>query len=154
VGKVALVPLQPGDAAPDIRDGSPVDGPRIAFFYKVTCPTCQLSAPPAERFHRSFPGRFLGVGQDPEDRLQGFSSEYGLTFRAVSDAPPYELSNAYGVRTVPTLFLIEEGRVVETVESWDRDAWNALAVRMGELVGSAAEPVSTERDGLPPFRPG
>ncbi|MGH2686771.1 MAG: peroxiredoxin family protein [Actinomycetota bacterium] len=148
------MPLQHGDAAPEIPGAPPVDGPRVAFFYKVTCPTCQLSAPAAERFHRSFRGRLVGIGQDPADRLQHFAGEYGLTFDAVSDPPPYETSDAYGIRTVPTLFLVDDGRVVETVESWDRDGWNALAARMGELVGAPTQPVSTEHDGLPPFRPG
>ena len=148
------MPLQPGDAAPEIPGAPPVDGPRVAFFYKVTCPTCQLAAPAAERFHGAVSGRFVGVGQDPRERLESFAEEYGLTFQAISDAPPYDTSNAYGIRTVPTLFLVDDGRIVETVESWDRDAWNALAARMGELVGVPTEPVSTDRDGLPPFRPG
>ena len=148
------MPLQPGDAAPDIPGIPPADGPRVAFFYKVTCPTCQLSAPAAERFHDAFPGRFVGIGQDPAERLDRFAEEYALTFDAVTDEPPYETSDAYGIRTVPTLGLVDEGRVVETEESWDRDAWNALAARMGELAGAPTEPVSTERDGLPPFRPG
>ena len=148
------MPLQPGDAAPEIPGAPPVDGARVAFFYKVTCPTCQLSAPAAERFHRSFRDRFVGIGQDPEERLERFAEEYALTFDTISDEPPYETSDAYGITTGPTLFLVDDGRVVETVESWDRDAWNAMAARMGELVGIATEPVSTERDGVPPFRPG
>ncbi len=40
------------------------------------------------------------------------------------------------------------------VESWDRDGWNRVAAKAGELTGEAAEAVSWEGDGLPPFRPG
>ena len=147
-----MMPLATGELAPPIP--GELETPGVLCFYKVTCPTCQLAAPVAERFHRAFPGRFLGVGQDPDDRLQRFAEEYGLTFEAVGDDPPYELSNAYGIRTVPTLFLIEDGRVDQVVESWDRDAWNDLAVRLGEMTGTAAEPLSSAGDGLPPFRPG
>ena len=40
-----------------------------------------------------------------------------MGFRSVPDAPPYPASRAYGVRTVPTLFVIDErGIVVEAVE--------------------------------------
>ena len=148
-----MQPLQPGAPAPAIDDVE-VREPRVLFLYKVTCPSCQLSAPVAERLHRGFPGRLEGIGQDPPDALERFGAEYGTTFPSVSDAPPYEVSNAYGVRTVPTLFVVEDGTVTDTVESWDREAWNRLARDLGERTGEASEDVSWEGDGLPPFRPG
>jgi thiol-disulfide isomerase/thioredoxin len=124
------------------------------MFYKVTCPTCQMAAPVAERLARQFPDRFLGVGQDPREKLDQFAEELGTSFPAVADEPPYQLSNAYGVRTVPTLFVLDDGRVAEVVESWDRDGWNRAAAKLGALAGRPAESVSWEGDGLPPFRPG
>ena len=130
------------------------EGARVLFFYKVTCPTCQISAPVAERFHQQLGERFVGVGQDPREKLDQFAEELGATFSAVSDQPPYPLSDAYGIRTVPTVFVLDEGRVVDVVESWDRDGWNRLAAKAGELVGQPAETLSWEGDGLPPFRPG
>jgi thiol-disulfide isomerase/thioredoxin len=124
------------------------------MFYKVTCPTCQLAAPVAERFAASFPGRFLGVGQDPPEKLDRFAEDLGTSFASVPDEPPYEASNAYGVRTVPTLFVLDDGEVVDVVESWDRDGWNRAAARLADLTGQASEEVSSDGDGLPPFRPG
>jgi thiol-disulfide isomerase/thioredoxin len=124
------------------------------MFYKVTCPTCQMAAPIAERFHQAFPERFLGVGQDPREKLDQFAEELGTSFPSVSDEPPYEASNAYDIRTVPTVVLLDDGRVVDVVESWDRDGWNRLAAKMGGLTGSDPEALSWEGDGLPPFRPG
>jgi thiol-disulfide isomerase/thioredoxin len=124
------------------------------MFYKVTCPTCQIAAPVAERLAQQFPDRFLGVGQDPRDKLDQFAEELGTSFPAVADEPPYALSNAYGIRTVPTLFVLDDGEVVDVVESWDRDGWNRAAAKLGELTGQAAESLSWEGDGLPPFRPG
>ncbi len=64
------------------------------------------------------------------------------------------MSNAYGIRTVPTLFVLDGARVDRVVESWDRDGWNRAAARLGELAGVPIEAVSHEGDGLPPFRPG
>jgi hypothetical protein len=150
-----MTALPPGSAAPPIPGVSFADGPRALYFYKVTCPACQMSAPSAERFEHAYPGRIAGVGQDPPDRLQGFSDEWGVTFPSVPDHPPYEISNAYGIRVVPTLFLVSEGgTILESVESWDRDGYNGVSRRLAGLTGATYEEVSTPSDGLPPFRPG
>jgi thiol-disulfide isomerase/thioredoxin len=147
-------PLDQGAPAPPIPGIDLKDGPVAVFFYKVTCPTCQMAAPVAERLSRAHPERLVGVAQDPPERVEAFAREYGTTFHSVTDTEPYEASNAYGIRTVPTLFVIENHAVVDTVESWDRDGWNRVAAYLGTATGSPAEPVSTQGDGLPPFRPG
>ena len=143
-----MAPLQPGSPAEPIPGIRVEDGRRAVVFYKVTCPTCQLAAVPMERIYRAEPEAFTAVGQDPPDRLEEFGRTFRTTFPPVADTPPYPLSDAYGIRTVPTLFVLEEGRVADVVESWDRDGWNLAATR---LTGSS---VSEEGDGLPPFRPG
>jgi peroxiredoxin len=125
------------------------------FFYKVTCPTCQMAGPPMGSFARAHPGRVVGIGQDPPERLEEFSARYGVSFPSVPDLPPYELSAAFGVRTVPTTFLVgEDGVVLDVVEAWDRDGLNRLARRLSELTGSDYRPVSDHSDGLPAYRPG
>jgi hypothetical protein len=147
------VPLAPGSLAPPIT-GAPVgSGVRAVLFFKVTCPTCQLAGPPAERLARALPDGFVAIGQDPLDRLEAFRSEFG-DFPAIPEADPYPISEAYGIRTVPTLFVLDGGRVDDVVESWDREGWSRLAARLGELTGRQVEPPSVEGDGLPPFRPG
>jgi hypothetical protein len=144
-------PIPPGSPAPPIPGA---DHPGVLFFYKVTCPTCQLAAPVAERFASGIPGRFVGIGQDPREKLDQFAEELGTSFVAVPDEPPYPVSNAYGIRTVPTLYVLDGGMVVDVVESWDRDGWNRVARRAAELAGTEPAPVSHDGDGLPPFRPG
>jgi peroxiredoxin len=148
-----MPPLKPGTEAPEIP-GADREGARVLYFYKVTCPTCQISAPVAEKLHQRLGERFVGVGQDPREKLDQFAQELGPTFTAVPDEPPYPLSDAYGIRVVPTVFVLDNGKVVDVVESWDRDGWNRVAAKAGELTGEAAEAVSWEGDGLPPFRPG
>jgi thiol-disulfide isomerase/thioredoxin len=147
-------PLPPGSPAPPVPAADRADGATVVFFYKVTCPTCQLAAPVAERFARAVPGRFIGVGQDPREKLDQFAEELGTSFVAVPDEPPYEVSNAYGVRTVPTLFVLDGDEVAEVVESWDREGWNRAAAEVAGRAGIAVDPLSHEGDGLPPFRPG
>ncbi len=64
-----MSPLQVGDVAPPISGIGFGDGPVGLFFYKVTCPTCQMAAPPMHAFERAYPGRVLGIGQDPDPKL-------------------------------------------------------------------------------------
>jgi thiol-disulfide isomerase/thioredoxin len=147
------VPIAPGDAAPPI-EGVAHEGAHAVVFYKVTCPVCQMAAPKVQALADAFPDRVTPVGQDPADRLSAFADEYGMAVSPVVDAPPYDTSESYGVRTVPTVFLVEDGTVVDTVEGWDRAGFNRVAERLAELTGTAYRPISEAGDGLPPFRPG
>jgi hypothetical protein len=146
-------PLAPGEEAPPIPGADLGTGPRAVLFYKVTCPTCQLAGPVAERLARALPEGFVAIGQDPAERLDGFRDAFG-DFPATPDLDPYPVSDAYGVRTVPTIFVLRDGRVDDVVESWDREGWNRAAARLGELSGRGIGPLSQAGDGLPPFRPG
>jgi hypothetical protein len=147
--------LQPGASAPPIPGVDLTTGPTALFFFKVTCPVCQMTAPKVEAFDRAYPGRITGVGQDPEPRLDAFGQEFSMTFGAVSDAPPYDVSNAYEIEVVPTLFVVDRaGSIVDTVESWDRDGYNRASETLAGLTGVAPVRISETGDGLPPFRPG
>jgi peroxiredoxin len=150
-----MAPLQPGSGAPSVPGVSYAEGPRVLYFFKVTCPVCQLAAPKIQVLERAYPGRVTGVGQDPEDELARFAREYGTSFRWVADLPPYEVSEAFGIEVVPTTFLVSgDGRVLETVESWDREGLNRLSRHLASLLGVEPVPVSTPEDGLPDFQPG
>jgi hypothetical protein len=146
-------PLAPGAKAPPIPGADTGPGPKALLFYKVTCPTCQLAGPVAERLSRALPEGFVAVGQDPPERLEDFRATYG-DFPATPDTDPYPVSDAYGIRTVPTVLVLNDGLVDLVVESWDRDGWNRAVDRLGELTGRKLGPLSEAGDGLPPFRPG
>jgi peroxiredoxin len=149
-----MSPLAPGAPAPVVPGVDLESGPLVLFFYKVTCPVCQMAAPAAQAFERAYPGRIVGIGQDPMPKLQTFAQEYRTTFASVPDAPPYPVSDAYGIQVVPTVFLVEAGAIGETVESWNRDGLNSVSVRLADMTGAPYAPVSETTDGLPPFRPG
>ena len=125
------------------------------FFYKVTCPVCQMAAPKVQGFESAYPGRIVGIGQDPEEKLASFERGFGVTFPSVVDATPYDVSNAYGITVVPTTFLVDrDGTIVESVESWDREGLNAPSERLAGLSGAPYAEISDSTDGLPSFRPG
>lgn len=143
-----------GSAAPQVA-GTDIDPPHVLVFYKVTCPTCQMAAPVLDRFERAYPGRLIGVGQDPVGTLERFSDTYGMTFPSLPDEAPYEASNAYGIEHVPTLLVVDgEGIVADVVESWDRDGYNRASRTLAELLGTDVVVISEPSDGLPGFRPG
>ena len=150
-----MSPIAVGKPAPPIPEVTFGDGPVALVFYKVTCPVCQMAAPGVDRFERAYPGRIVGIGQDPEEELDAFADEFGMHIRVLSDPPPYEASDAYEIEAVPTLFLVgEDGTILESVGAWDRDGYNRVSERLAGLVGSSAVIISEEGDGLPPFRPG
>ena len=147
--------LEQGAKAPPVPSVDFSGGPTALFFYKVTCPVCQMAAPAARKFEHAYRGRIVGIGQDPEDKLVAFGRQYGLGFRSIADLPPYEVSDAYGIISVPTLFLVgSDGVVLEAVASWDRDGNNAVSEHLAKLVGADPVVISEPGDGLPSFRPG
>jgi thiol-disulfide isomerase/thioredoxin len=149
-----MAPIEPGATAPPVPGTDLEAGASLLYFYKVTCPSCQISAPVAARYQDAYPGHIVGVGQDPSEKLQVFSRQYGMSFPSVSDPPPYDVSDAYGIRTVPTLVLVNAGTVEDVVEAWDRGGFNRVSGRLARLIGDRPVNVSEDGDGLPPFRPG
>ncbi|MEO8477401.1 MAG: thioredoxin family protein [Actinomycetota bacterium] len=149
-----MSPLAIGDRAPDIEGVRAREGPQALFFYKVTCPTCQLAAPKMAIFERIAPGRTIGVGQDPLPALERFARKYGVGICTVEDAPPYAASVAYDIVSVPTLYLIHEGRVIDVVGAWDREGFNRVAATLARSLGVDPTEISSPLDGLPAFQPG
>jgi peroxiredoxin len=150
--------LAPGDRAPtldlpDAATGEPVtdpwrEGPVVLAFFKTTCPVCQMAAPKVQALADSGV-RVVAVGEDPPSQIRSYAERHGQDVPTLTEPAPYPVSDAFGIDTVPSLFLVgEDGTVRDAVVSWDRDAWN----RFAEAAGGNA--VSDEGDGLPRFRPG
>ena len=144
-----------GDTAPPIPGADLGGTPRAVFFYKVTCPVCQMAAPKASALEAAYPGSVLGVGEDPPEKLAQFATTFGMDVPTVPDEEPFAASDAYGISAVPTLFLVgADGVVEDVVQSWDRAGYNRVSARLAELTGSPYVEISGADDGLPAFRPG
>ena len=65
-----------------------------------------------------------------------------------------EISAAYDLESVPTLYLVNDGKVVASVGAWDREGFNGVAATLAELIDATPVIVSDEDDGLPEFKPG
>ena len=93
-------------------------GPVIAAFFKISCPVCQFTFPFLERLYKHYGGvgaTFLGVSQDDAKATRKFAAEYGITFPMAIDEKGYPASNAYGLTSVPTIFLIDPDATVKVV---------------------------------------
>jgi peroxiredoxin len=93
-------------------------GPVAASFFKISCPVCQFTFPFLERIYKRYGGdpvTFLGVSQDDARATKKFASEYGVTFPIALDEQGYAASNAYGLTSVPTIFLIDTDATVKFV---------------------------------------
>lgn len=143
----------PSFTLPDAATGDPVTDPwrtgrTVLVFFKVTCPVCQMVGPAVTALAAG-DARVVAVGQDPPAALVRYATEQGQQVSTLSEAAPYPVSSAFGLESVPSVFLVEpDGTVAHALAGWDRDGWNAVATAVG------VPPVSAEGDGLPIFRPG
>ncbi len=132
-------------------------GPALLAFFKTGCPTCQLAFPVYAELERRYGDvvPVVAVTQDSLATTAPWLADKGFAGPALDDASDhYAVSEAYAVATVPTLVLVEDGKVAATSEGWDRDRANAWARQLGERTGRDTSPVSSEGDGLPLFKPG
>ena len=153
--------LAPGAPAPEVSlssgggDGgftlAGTPGPVLLVFFKASCPTCQFTFPYLERIARGASGLTVaGVSQDGAQTAAQFAEAFGVTFPVYLDdaGAGYPASNAYGIQYVPSLFLVEDGRVTEAVSGFSRAGLEGLARRFG-----APSPFAPG-EKVPDFRPG
>ena len=115
-------------------------GPALVAFFKVSCPVCQLTLPFLDRIHSAGGLPVYGVSQNDAGDTRDFNTRFGLSFPTLLDSEKagFAVSNAFGISSVPTLFLIEtDGSIGRVLEGWSKSEIE----RLGELAG------------VKPFRP-
>ncbi len=134
--------------------------PILLAFFKVTCPTCQLTWPYLERLHRLYGGkgvRVYGVCQNDAGAAKHFYGEFGgATFDVLVDrAPAYVASNAFGVVAVPHLALVSRDGTVRTVfAGWSRKEIEDLGRSVAAAGGLPVRPVVPPDDPVRDFQAG
>ncbi|HEY1335906.1 MAG TPA: TlpA disulfide reductase family protein [Bryobacteraceae bacterium] len=137
--------LDAGARAPDFRlarlDGSETsladitaNGPALLAFFKITCPVCQLTFPFLERIHAAGVFPVYGISQNDAADTREFNQRFGVTFPTLLDSAKtnYLASNAYGISSVPTLFLVErDGTISRVTEGWNRKEIEWLGSKAG-----------------------
>jgi peroxiredoxin len=117
-------------------------GPALLAFFKISCPVCQLAFPFLERIHQAGAQagapQVYGISQNDAKGTRDFAKRYGTTFPMLLDSEEsgFPVSNAYGISSVPTMFLIErDGSIGQVIVGWRKQEMAALgAVREDDRV--------------------
>jgi thiol-disulfide isomerase/thioredoxin len=132
-------------------------GTALLAFFKTSCPTCRLAFPVYGELERRYGDvvPVVAVTQTQMAVTRPWLAEAGFSGPVLDDEQGhYSLSRAFDIRSVPTLVLVEDGKVVACSEAWDRDRINEWARELGHRTGRSIAPVSAEGDGRPVFKPG
>jgi peroxiredoxin len=106
----------------------------LLVFFKVTCPVCQLTLPFLERIHAAGTLAICGISQNDARDTREFKSYFGVTFPMLLDSEDeeYPASNAYGISSVPSMFLVEpDGAISRVIEGWNKMDMEALGAAAG-----------------------
>ncbi len=108
-------------------------------FWATWCPPCREEMPAMERLYRQRKGDgfvLIAVSVDADSSVvRPYLQAHGLTFPVALD-PKMDLANGYGVRALPSSFIIDrQGNLAALAlgpRHWDGEASNALIDRMAQ----------------------
>ena len=133
-------------------------GPVVAAFFKVSCPTCQFTAPFLERLHESYAGEkftLWGISQDDAADTREFCQEFEVEFPALIDERGYAVSNQYGITNVPTVFLIApDGKIQESCVGFSKNDLEKMAAAAARATGTPPTSFFKPGEVIPDFKPG
>ena len=136
--------LDPGARAPGFRlsrlEGGEATlaelaagGRVLLVFFKVTCPVCQMTMPFLERMHGSGTLAICAISQNDARDTREFNGSFGVTIPTLLDSEDedFPASNAYGISSVPTMFLVADGVISRAIEGWSKVDMEALGAAAG-----------------------
>jgi peroxiredoxin len=133
-------------------------GPVLLAFFKVSCPTCQFTFPFLERLHQQFPEKGLqiwGVVQDKAAEGDRFAASFGVTFPILVDDSPYEVSRAYDLTHVPSLFLVNpDGRIEISSVGFSKADLLAIQRSLAQSICSTPPALFLSTEQIPEYKPG
>jgi len=125
-------------------------GPVVLAFFKVSCPVCQLIFPYLERLSAASALRIMGISQDDAGATETFMGRLGVSIPMLFDRSEegYPASNAYGISSVPSLFLVEpDGHIARAFSGFSKQDLEALGARMGVAAFRPGEQVPEWKAG-------
>jgi peroxiredoxin len=133
-------------------------GPVVAAFFKVSCPTCQFTAPFLERLHEAYGGEqftLWGISQDDAADTREFCREFEIDFPALIDEKGYPISNQYGITNVPTVFLIApDGKIQESSVGFSKKDFEQIAAAVARATSTPPTAFFKPGEVIPDLKPG
>jgi peroxiredoxin len=133
-------------------------GPVVVAFFKVECPVCQYTFPFLERIYqqlRSRGAQVWGVVQDEAREARSFAKEFGVSFPILVDDHPYALSREYGLKYVPTVFLIEpDGSIAVSSEGFAKSDLVEIHKSLAQSLSASPAPLFKPTEKIPEYKPG
>jgi peroxiredoxin len=133
-------------------------GPVVAAFFKVSCPVCQFTFPFLERIYKRYGSAdvtIVGISQDDAAATKKFMTQYGVTFPVLLDGSGYPASNAYGLTSVPTIFLIEsDGSVKVSAMGFDKQELENMARELAARKKEVPAALFLPTEEVPSHKPG
>ena len=102
-------------------------------FWATWCPPCKEEMPSMERLYRRYKARgltMLAISIDSDGGARGvadFVRKHGLTFLIGLD-PKFEVADRYGIRALPSTFLIDRDGNTAAIALGPRD-WDGTAAQ-------------------------
>jgi peroxiredoxin len=153
--------LDPGARAPGFRlsrlEGGEAtlaeiaaSGRVLVVFFKVTCPVCQMTLPFVERMHAAGTLAICAISQNDARDTREFNRSFGVTIPTLLDSEDedFPASNAYGIASVPTMFLVEgDGKISRVTEGWSKQDMEGLGAAAGIALFRADDDVPAWKAG-------
>jgi thiol-disulfide isomerase/thioredoxin len=90
----------------------------IVDFWATWCMACRMSAPKLTSWQAKFGAQGLsviGITDDPIDQASAGVLDFGMRYAAVGSDESYATQRAFGVRALPTVFVIDKRGVIRDV---------------------------------------
>jgi len=155
--------LQPSAKAPDFElplltggvwrlTDALKQGPVLLAFFKISCPTCQLTFPYLQRLvdsgHTGAP-QLVAISQDSINDTTYFQQRFGVSMPTLIEDPlTWATSNAYRISSVPSLFLIAQNATVS------RSSEGFHRAELENLAELFTVPIFGPGDVVPAMKPG
>src|SRR5258707_12058590 len=133
-------------------------GPVVLSFFKVSCPVCKFTFPFLERLYKQYGHAdvsFVGVSQDNDSASRDFAHDFGVTFPILIDTAAYPVSNAYGLTSVPTFFLVNpDGKVQASSVGFGKPEIEAIADSLADRRNITRTTLFRKDESIPDHKPG
>ena len=102
----------------------------LLAFFKISCPVCQFTLPFLQRLQDSGALAVYGISQNDAHDTDDFARDFRLTFPILLDPEKsFPVSNAYGISSVPTMFLVDPpGTVARVIQGWRKQEIASLGI--------------------------